>query len=243
VYIPKFQAVYDQLPYKLQMALCEYNRISIEHWEGGPSAWSWFAFRAEPIEKNLSFDDWASWKDQLNFGSPNDNKYVLREDLPRVHSNLPAEIRGLYFLILHEFGHALNVAGDGWKIWNDLEKLPQNNFPHKKDLCSYWCKSNLIPYEHIPSIYRDLMEKSDYLSLYGAGQGVEEDVPDTFAYWMMNEQHPDTEYWLELPNGDHYEVMQKLRSDGFKTKRDIVKTWYEQTKWDGREPVMRLKMP
>lgn len=240
-YYPKFQAAYDLLPAKLQAGLCTLKRIQVKGWMGGASAYMWFSFRASVLDQNFNLDTWATWKDQLNFGLPNDNRFTLRPDLPSVRTNLSNETPALYFVLLHELGHHLTFTTAGFDVWDEIDKRPENRFPHFWDICGYGCVKYNIPPSDIPALYRDL-DRSYFISLYSAGSHYE-DPPDTFAYWMMNEQYPDLEYWLELPNGDRYDVMKKLRSPRMKGKRDVIAKWYEGSKFDLTKIEMLIEMP
>lgn len=240
LYYPQFQVVYDQLPKKLQGAICTLDKIQIDP-EMKTSAWSDFRFRAALVAADLSLNHWASWKDQLNFGASNGSDFTVRADLPIVETNLPPDHRGLYFLVLHEIGHALQCHGKDITRWIEIDDLPVNNFPNKERLCSYDCTTPPLSGEEIPALYRE-WDKSYYLSLYGAGKGMGEDMADTFAYWMVNEQHPKAEYWISLRNGDRYEVMSKLRSERFREKREIIDRCYQVTDFK-KARVMRFSVP
>jgi hypothetical protein len=244
LYYPKFQDVYDQLPPKLQAGLCAKKMIQVDN-RMFNSAWAWFAFRADILKENLSLAHWASWKDQLSFSAHynSSNPFQLSEELPKVRSTLPPEYRALYFIVVHEFGHALDADEKDFESWKAIDARPENTFPNKDKICIYSCREEPLPVSELPELYRNLMVNSLYLSLYGAGKGPGEDIPDTFAYWMVNKQNPEAEYWLELPNGDKYEVMSKLNSDRFKEKLEFVKKWYEQTNFVMGSPEMHFSMP
>src|ERR1700722_15496783 len=81
--IDPFLQVYDLYPERMQKFMCGFKQFKIVPMRY--SAFSDMSIRSGLFEKQRSANHRASWKDQLNFGIPNDDNFNVSADLPLVH--------------------------------------------------------------------------------------------------------------------------------------------------------------
>ena len=234
-YAIHFKMLYDFFPPVLRTMFCSVDVIYIEkQFQGtayagvlrdpnGKIRGAQMGIRKSVLDDRLTLTKWASWKEQLSFGGISDS-YTLTPGLPLIRTaSWPGANDFLFFVISHEFGHIFdftnNVSKGGW---GDLSWLteetpkPENEFPHRKDLCFYWCENHPLSKEAASEVYRALYHDTNFISIY-ATSNPWEDFADSLAYFVMG-QHLQTSYIVDTQQHQAYNIMQKLRSEKFRSK-------------------------
>ncbi len=200
VYVALFENLYDHYPPAMQKMFCSMRKLFIEkefvatayagrvHFPDGTSApGAIFGVRKSLLDANLSYGDWASWKEQLNFGGRNDD-YTFSTDLPYYNVKSHVEISDfLYLVVAHEFGHFFDFANQvndfgacrgeeencpAISEWSKLswetsaKPLATSDFAHRSQLCFYNCKQPIASADAMV-LYQGL-EQSDFISSYGS---------------------------------------------------------------------------
>ncbi len=221
-----FLEAYDLFPAPVQAMMCSFEKFGLYHDNAGASASSDMSFRRAPFDQALGAEQWMTWKDQLNFGTPNTNEF--QNDPALAHVEVDARIKNvkfLYFLLVHEIGHNVERSWDFEKRWNALHELPENEFEGKSLLCSYWCEpGKSVPTQKTESVYGDLFSKTNFLSLYTT-RNEEEDFADSFAFYVAT-QISGYSYDIVLPNGTRHGVREKMGTPIFAEKLAMLKEIY-----------------
>ncbi|MEK7691863.1 MAG: hypothetical protein AAB425_12690 [Bdellovibrionota bacterium] len=160
----------------------------------------------------------------------------------------------LYFLIAHEFGHIFDFTNrlnsfrsdecasqqdhdpslecemhpDSWGAltWlTDRTAKPENEFPHRRGLCFYWCDGQPLALSLVPQLYADL-DQTSFISTYATTQPWD-DFADSLAYFLMDSEL-GTKYWLDTAQGGRYDVMKKLHSPEFELKREYLRAFVQK---------------
>lgn len=185
---------------------------------------------------------WATWKEQLSFGGVYDS-YTLTPDLPQVLTQSQIQTNDfLYFVITHEFGHLLDFANDvnktkscaeaensqdhgecemdeqGWGAFSwitDRKPKLENEFPHRSELCFYWCEGKPLLKNDVPQVYAD-MDQTSFISIYATTQPWD-DFADSVAYFTMS-KNLKLNYLISTKQGKTYDIVARLKSPRFSKK-------------------------
>ena len=203
--------------------------------------------RKSVLDERLNLTTWASWKEQLSFGGITDS-YIASPNLPTVQTSSATNTNDfLYFVVAHEFGHIFDfanklnysencqnpweenckMASDSWGAlsWETTNQPhAENEFPHRRDLCFYACNGNTINPADTNEVYAG-MARTNFLSTYAAVQPWD-DFADSLGYYVI-EKRGGT-YALNTGAGATYDIMEKLRSDLFRTKREYIERFLDR---------------
>jgi hypothetical protein len=177
-YIEPFLKSYDLYSPTAKKMFCAIEEIRLLA-KLDATAYSNYIFRRGIFDQQLSLARWATWKDQLNFGAPNDDRFAITDKLPFVRTTI--DVPAIYFILLHEMAHNIDTPLAG--KWQQLSNASTNNYLNKDRICAYWCNPPIPPSEAIAT-YKSLWTQSDYLSLY-ASRNADEDFADSFAFFNM----------------------------------------------------------
>jgi len=222
--------------------------------------------RKSLLDQPSTLDEWASWKEQIHFGT--DPSHVnVAQGLPIVHTSMKdGQLDMLYFLMAHELGHLFDFSNGvnqfvgcenqhdescvstpkpnswgalSWKT--DKTPLDIDNFPLRSSLCFYFCEGKFIPASRQDELYEGL-GKTNFLSAYTTRYPTE-DFADTFAFYtLMTERNAS--YVVETACGQSYDIIERLRSGLLlapkkKFIEDFLSSPYKYP-GDGSEPSGRL---
>jgi hypothetical protein len=223
-YFEAFQKAYDLFPAPLKSFMCTFGQFNLLS-DMQSSANAAMKFRKGFWDQGLSQDRWATWKEQLSFGVPNDETYQNRDDLPRVQIRLSGQEPGfLYFMLAHELGHNINRDRNFLDRWRKTYHSPLNAVIQSKKFCRYWCgtKEALDPSE-IPAIYGNLYGQSVLPTTYGAADE-EEDFADSFAIYVV--LLSGGSYEVLLPDGSVFSLRDLYNSPRFAENLALLKEAY-----------------
>ncbi|MGZ3694406.1 MAG: hypothetical protein ACXWQO_09495 [Bdellovibrionota bacterium] len=232
-YAKYFEELYDLFPAHLQKMFCHLPKIFIEKEfigsaygglltedgkQDGRILGGILGIRRSLLDNPYSLDEWASWKEQIHFGT--DAKRVNSvPGLPLVQTDLPpAHWSMLYFLVAHEFGHIFDFTnklneGGSWQAlsWKSAEvPLDQFEFSLRKDLCFYFCEGKFISAARQDELYLSL-GKTNFISAYATRYSAE-DFADTLGFYsLMTEKN--AAYRISTASGLVYEPIERLRAD------------------------------
>jgi hypothetical protein len=258
-----FETLYDHYPLALQKMFCSLNVIYIEkNFKGtayagvikdtdGKMMGSVMGIRQSVLDKELTLQNWASWKEQLSFGGIVDS-YSLSKGLPLIGTKSDSDVNDfLYFVVAHEFGHIFDFANnlnsyndqcsdqrdnenyecemhqDSWGAiswFTNKRPRSENEFENRNLLCFYWCDENYIAPESINKLYSDLYF-TDFISIYATTQPWD-DFADSLAYYMLN-QNLKTRYRIDTSHGINFDIMAKLESRAWSKKFNYIKSFIE----------------
>lgn len=218
----------------------------------GQPAGAMMGIRKSALDKGLSLEQLVSWKEQLSFGGRTDS-YDLTPGLPLVHTRTGAPVNDfLYYVIVHEFGHLFDFANHLNRYadpncapasrgrecemhpesWGALSWVtphtpkPENEFPHRTGLCFYWCDGHPLRREVIPTLYSGL-DRTSFLSAYATTQPWD-DFAESLAFHLTSESLGST-YVVDTAQGPLYDLMAKLGSPVFATKRAYLRAFLERS--------------
>jgi len=232
-YAQNFERLYDHFPAHLQKMFCHIKRIYVEK-EFVGSAYAGLyteagnekhvlggliGVRKSLLDNPATLDSWASWKEQIHFGT-DPSRVTVAPGLPTVQTSLAGggQTDMLYFLVTHEFGHVfdftngLNESGAWTKFsWKNMsDPLDESNFPLRAQLCFYFCNGKYIDASRQDELYESLA-KTNFLSAYTTRYATE-DFADTLAYYTIMTERNAT-YRITTASGLVYDAVERLRSD------------------------------
>ncbi len=212
--------------------------------------------RKSVLDEGLNLRTWASWKEQLSFGGVKESYTVTPGlPLIETSSKEIGASDFLYFVVAHEFGHMLDfsnqlnrtlncpdlpvtfaiedteclMAAESWGgiSWiSDREAKPENEFPHRTELCFYGCEGKFIAPSAIGDLYSKLYE-SEFISIYASTQPWD-DFADSLAYFLMN-RNLDTQYVIKTSKGHTFDIMEKVRSQRWAKKYEYINQLINKT--------------
>ncbi len=211
--------------------------------------------RKSVLDEKLNLHTWASWKEQLSFGGKPD-VYEINPQLPEIQvSPVNRANDFLYFVVAHEFGHILDFANkvnqfkEACPEWNGTGLEPEcemkedswgalswktnktprveNDFSNRTGLCFYWCGQMPLAQTTISQVYNDLIEKSDFISLYSTTQPWD-DFADSLAYYVTS-NYLHQSYVIDTKQGSQYDIMKKLKSSLFAKKYQYIERFLQRT--------------
>ncbi len=210
--------------------------------------------RQSVLDEDLGLTQWSSWKEQLSFGGIVDS-YTVSSHLPIIQTSTPAENLNdfLYFVVAHEIGHIFDYANlinetkNCPEVPDDQEPLEcelqegswgsigwlttqkpkaENDSLNRSQLCFYWCDGNTLGASTISNLYADLF-KTNFISIYSTTQPWD-DFADSLAYFLMK-RNLDTAYSIHTNQGQSYDIMKKLNSPVWRTKRQYLEKFISRT--------------
>jgi len=219
-YVRPFQEVYRLYPKEVQKFFCQFPKFRI--FKLKTSANRRMNFREGLFAANIRSSEWATWKEQLNFGMPNDNRFRTSKTLPRIEMNFgeTREPSFLYFILLHELGHNVALNREQTMPWSKEssgERIP--------DLCSYWCGAEVFPRDRIMDLYQSYFYRSNLSTLYG-DIFWDEDFADTFALYVMTVMS-GFKYEIVLSDGKRLDLGKRLLLPRFQPKIDVLSALFE----------------
>ena len=245
-YVPAFEALFDRFPNHLQRVFCSLDKIFVEK-EFYATAYarlvqdvnqkivgSGIGIRKDFLDLAINVKDWASWKEQLNFGA-SPTSYDVNPMLPVVNTSLDGYADFLYFVVAHEFGHILDFANqlnsmddchfangkitgtciptaNSWTAmsWANMNApLPDDDFPLRQQMCFYSCKGAPLRPELAAQLYGSLF-KTNFISVYATVNQME-DFADTNAYYTID-RFLNARYSIQLGDGQSYNAIDHLNS-------------------------------
>lgn len=146
------------------------------------------------------------------------------------------------FLVAHEFAHLFDFVNGinthkpcdndnctvqptsrgAFSFLKRKEPRPENEFPLRPHLCSYFCAGMFIAHDRQTEVFRDL-NKANFLSTY-ATRYPEEDFADSFAYDHLAFDRHAT-YEVTTVNGERMNVIERLKSEALRSKREYIETF------------------
>ena len=224
--IGMFVQVYDMMPEVLHPLFCSFRKFTIvEPYDA--SADSGMNFRAGLFKVDLDISHWQSWKEQLNYGVPNTDEFLVSEKLPIVTVSLKhSPVLFLYSIIIHELGHNLPRSIGFRSRWEARQELGKVIIPEYTEFCSYWCNGKAtLKIEKSEDLYNRIYTKTDWLTLYS--NSAEEDFADSFAYYVLiHFTAPDGDYQVKMPSGTQYSVRKLMESPLYERKMSLLKEAY-----------------
>jgi hypothetical protein len=249
-YIPRFLKVYRQLPPAMQKMFCHLREVRIADGERSDSAnmqgifdnvgqlhSAHIEFDRNMLDRHLSLQEWATWKEQLSFGGIRHLHKALSW-LPQIDTNIEQKTEGLlFYLLAHEFGHIFDYAnkvnefhnGHPYSEWSQLSWVREkgvklsSTFPFIEKFCFYWCKEGAhIPTSQIRNAYNGLLN-SNFISSYATTTPLD-DWAETVSYWALN-NIPGIFYSVDFKDEDKvytYDVIKKFNSESFSAKKKYV---------------------
>ncbi len=260
VYASAFEAVHDRLPAALQQMFCSIKKIYIEK-DLYASAYAetdaaldsnlemrsngaYLGVRLAAMGDQLSYGEWATWKEQLSFGGstlPGEPDATL----PIVRSVSPAGVNDLlYAHIVHEFAHLLDTANhlnpyrdcseelggrlctfqsEAWAqlSWaNSRQPLAAFDFSGRERFCFYACEGSTLSNESLDAVYAEL-DQGNFINSYAA-TNFREDFASTFEIFMMI-HYLGTRLELVTPSGKVYDLAAHLQSPQMSEKYQYIK--------------------
>lgn len=251
-----FENIYDAVPPTLQKMFCSLDFLFIEKEFAGTAyagaltddtgklVGAQMGFNQRILDKKMTLEQWASWKEQLSFGGDAKN-FNVDSALPEVLTRTAIPVSDfIYFVLVHEFGHLFDFANDlnkkenctklangdeecvmsagswGALSWETSHKpRTENEFLNRSGLCFYWCGDKPLSPSTANQIYEDIYETS-FLSLY-ASQQPWDDFADSLAYYLMSKEL-ETVYINDPKTGLRYNVMTKIELPVFAAKKKYI---------------------
>jgi hypothetical protein len=113
------------------------------------------------------------------------------------------------------------AAGSWTSLSWESQTLPlvSQRFAYRKGLCFYWCDDEGLTEAAVPEAYSGLAA-SNFISMYAATNPWD-DFADSLAYYVMR-QELGTSYVIDTVQASRYDIMGKIDSDVFTTKRQYI---------------------
>lgn len=147
---------------------------------------------------NRKANDWATWRENTPFGTSAgpEVRVIIEPEARDLRKNTIA------YIILHELGHLIGVAKGchanwwvdddpanygfsamSWILRNGIVSSKWDAMFHDRNKVRFYAdEKSRLSADRIMSIYNDL-EKTDYVSLYGA-TGIYDDFAETYAMYV-----------------------------------------------------------
>lgn len=258
-YAPAFEALYDSYPPQFQKMFCSLRRIFVERGFYGSAYAGRFTdenhqvlpgavigVRQSLIEVPMALANWATWKEQLNFGGSQVD-YTIQFPFPKyeVSNSTPLDFMG--FVFAHEFGHLFDFANGvnqfqdndecvktysclatpgtwsaiSWKA--EEARLPSSDFAYSTGFCFYECKSTLSPL--LAADIYDSFLLTNFISTYAASNPFD-DFAETLAYnYALKTMKKSVT--LSYGPSKMIDVTERLKAPLLKSKLDYVESFLQ----------------
>jgi hypothetical protein len=250
-YAVPFQKVFSSLTPTFQEMFCSIDRIFVEKKLGatgyagvGEGGSVHIGIRQTVLDTELSFQKWATWKEQLSFGGLRDSYEPTAGLSFFVLTPVTGVSDFLYQFLVHEFGHQFDFANAvnaqearcaedeeqrescpfqpgtwGSLSWHSPElPLFENDFPGRRSFCFYGC-GIVTASEQAPSMYRGLWD-SNFINAYAATNPYD-DFADGLAYYAAD-QYLGQRISIDDGQGTRYDLTSKLKSGRFRKKLQYI---------------------
>lgn len=238
--IGMFEQGYDLMPEELHPLFCSVPEFYlVKNFDSSATAMMYF--RSELFDKaQMTASDWLTWKEQLNYGMPNDNSFKTSPEYPRIEVSIDgSEISFLYIMLVHELAHNLPRTKEfsaKWKARHD-----KYSGVVTEDFCFYWCHepdSVLLKASQSEELFHRLFSQTDWINVYS--KSTEEDFADSFAFYVLIKKNgPRSDYVFTVPNGSKYSLRNLMStlifSDKMKLLEEAFKSLPKETiklSWD-----------
>lgn len=254
IYAVPFRKVFSSLTPVFQEMFCSIDRIFVEKQLGatgyagiGEGGSVHIGIRKTVLDSELSFQKWATWKEQLSFGGLT-GSYEPTEGLSFfTMSPVEGVSDFLYQFLVHEFGHQFDFANDvnatvegcepsftddepkeceflpgtwgalSWKT--DRTPLPEQDFAGRKGFCFYGCGAATTSRTQARDMYRGLFDSS-FINAYAATNPFD-DFADALAYYAAA-SYLKQNVWIDDGQGTRYDLTMKLKSERFRSKLEYL---------------------
>ena len=256
-YAPAFEALYDSYPAQFQKMFCSLRRIFVERGFYGSAYAGRFTdenhqavegavigFRQSLIESPFALGEWASWKEQLNFGGDQVD-YTLKFPYPKYEVSNAAPGDFMAFVFAHEFGQLFDFANQinqyqyneacsktysclatpgtwsaiSWRA--EEERLSSSEFAYSTGFCFYACTTALSP--SLSGYIYDSFLLTNFISTY-ASSNPYDDFAETLAYYYTRNTLKKSIVLSSAP-GKSVDLTERINSPLLNAKLRYVETF------------------
>ena len=255
-YAHVFEELYDNYPPALQKMFCSIRFIFVENkllstaYAGTATDKDdkqlpgvYLGIRRSIVDSGMTYAQWSTWKEQLNFGGRNDSYDFIPQVLPVYSFKIKKKLNDfLYSVVAHEFGHFFDFGNDvnefkagnckeenedcmASSAWSKLSwktmKIPleSQDYSYRYRLCFYRCTEVLAP-DILEELYTGL-DHTNFISSY-ASTNPWDDFAETVNYLTSLNYLQARAKVAAGKKGVVLDITSKLKSSRFKAKRAFV---------------------